>query len=57
MLNCGTLDLIGMSDCRLTYSIWWVICDKHPNLVYRCEIIIKDLSQASKLKNDCLYLI
>ena len=48
--------LVSMVTTGPSYSIWWQIADKTPELVNKCEVMIRLLCKASSLKCDNMVL-
>ena len=51
-VNHVKMDLIRMVTDKPTYSIWWLIADKWQIYMKRCELMIKLICHASRLKAD-----
>ena len=48
----GKMDLIRRVTIRAEYSVWWVLADKCQHYMRRCELMVKLLCHASRLKAD-----
>ena len=46
------MDLIKMVSVKPMYSVWWMLADRHQKYMRQCELMIKILCHASRLKND-----
>ena len=46
------MDLIKMVSAKPMYSVWWMLADRHQKYMRRCELMIKILCHASRLKTD-----
>ena len=52
LLSHREMDLFREVQDSIQYSVWWVIADHRPDLVYISETMVKLLSHASDLKTD-----
>ena len=46
------MDLIKMVTVKPVYSVWWMLADRRQEYMRRCELMIKLLCHASRLKDD-----
>ena len=52
LLSHREMDLFREVQDSIQYSVWWIIADYRPDLVYISETMVKLLSHASDLKTD-----